>query len=74
MRCGVSHRCGTDPTLLWPWRRLAAIAPIGPLAGESPYAAGVALEKTKRPKKKKKKIRGSRVITTQGDKQQGPTV
>ena len=31
-----------DPALLW----LAATAPIRPLAWESPYASGVALEKT----------------------------
>ena len=26
--CGVSRRRGSDPTLLWLWSRLAAIAPI----------------------------------------------
>ena len=31
--------------LLWLWWRLAAIAPIPPLAWEPPYAVGVALEK-----------------------------
>ena len=31
---------------------LAATAPIGPLAWESPCASGTAIEKTKRPKKK----------------------
>ena len=30
--CGVRRRCGSDPALLWLWRRLAAAAPIGPLA------------------------------------------
>ena len=45
--CGVGHRCGSDPELLWLWRRLAATAPTGPLAWEPPYAAGAALEKTK---------------------------
>ena len=29
-----------DPALLWLWHRLAAAAPIGPLAWEPPYAAG----------------------------------
>ena len=24
----VSHRCGSDPALLWLWHRLAAAAPI----------------------------------------------
>ena len=28
-----------DPALLWLWCRLAAEAPIGPLAWELPYAA-----------------------------------
>ena len=37
-----------DPTLLWLWCRLAATAPIGPLAWEPSYAAGAALEKAKR--------------------------
>ena len=55
MSCGVDCRHGLDPTLLWLWRRLAATAPIGPLAWESPYATGAALEMAKRHKKKKKK-------------------
>ena len=52
MSCG--HRCGSEPALLWPWRRLAATAPIGPLAWESPHAMGAALGKTKKKDKKKK--------------------
>ena len=35
-----------DPPLLWLWRRLAATAPIIPLAWELPHAVGAALEKT----------------------------
>ena len=31
--------------LLWLWCRLAAVAPIWPLAWESPYAAGTALKR-----------------------------
>ena len=38
--------------LLWLWQRLAAVAPIQPLAWEPPYAMGMALKK-----KKKKTIR-----------------
>ena len=38
--------------LLWLWHRLVATAPIRPLAWEPLYAAGAALEKTKRQKKK----------------------
>ena len=40
--------------MLWPWRRLAATAPIQPLAWEPPYATGAAKEMAKRQKKKKK--------------------
>ena len=44
-----------DPALLWLWCRLAATAPIRPLAWEPPYAAGRAQEMAKRQKKKKKR-------------------
>ena len=40
MSCGVGHRHVSDPTLLWLWYRLAAVALIRPLAWEAPYAAG----------------------------------
>ena len=36
-----------DLALLWLWFRLAAAAPIRPLAWELPYAAGVALKRKK---------------------------
>ena len=52
MSCGVGHRHCLDPTLLWLWCRLAATAPIRPLAWEAPYATGSALEKIKRQKEK----------------------
>jgi len=55
--CGVGCRLGSDPELLWLWHRLAATAPIGPLAWEPPYAAGAAQEIAKRQKKKRKKKR-----------------
>ena len=58
MSCGVGHRHGPDPALLWLWRRLAATAPIQLLAWEPPYAAGAALEKDK-DKKKKKEVKSS---------------
>ena len=51
MSCGIGRRCGSDPELLWLWRRQAAIALIRPLAWESPYAAGVAQEMAKKDKK-----------------------
>ena len=50
MSCGVGHRRGLDPTLLWLWREQVAVAPIGPLAWEPPYAAGAAQEMAKRQK------------------------
>ena len=59
MGCGVGCRRGSDPALLWLWRRPVATAPIQPLAWEPPYAAGGAKEietkKTTKKKKKKKK-------------------
>ena len=42
--CGVDRRRGLDSALLWLWRRLAATAPIQPLAWEHPYAACVDLK------------------------------
>ena len=50
MSCGVGLRHSSDPMLLWLWRRLVAIAPIRPLAGEPPYASDAALEKAKKKK------------------------
>ena len=52
MSYGVGCRRGSDPVLLWLWHRLAATAPIQPLAWEPPYAVGTALEKAKRQKNK----------------------
>ena len=54
---GVGRRSGADPM----WCRLAAIAPIVPLAWEPTYVLGAVLKKkqnkkkTKQKKKKKKK-------------------
>ena len=51
-RCGElwrrSQTCGSDPTLLWLWRRPAATAPIPPLAWEAPYTAGAAIKRKKK--------------------------
>ena len=54
MGCGVGCRHGLDPELLWLWNRLAAIAPIRPLAWETPYAASAAQEIAKKAKNKTK--------------------
>ena len=48
---GLAQQVG-DLALLWLWHRPVATALIGPLAWEPLYAAGVALEKAKRQKKK----------------------
>ena len=55
--CSIGHRHGLDPALLWLWCRLAAAAPIQPLAWELPYATSVALQ---RQKKKNQKIKSPR--------------
>ena len=47
MSCGIGHRNGSDPELLWLWHRLAATAPIWLLAWELPYTEGPALKKKK---------------------------
>ena len=44
--CGVGHRYGWDPELLWLWCKLASVAPIRPLAWEPSYAQSVALKST----------------------------
>ena len=46
--------------LLWLWCRPSAVALMGPLAWELPYAVGAALEKTKT-KQKQKNTRGKNV-------------
>ena len=63
MSRGVGCRHGSDPTLLWLWRRPVAIAPSGPLAWEHPYAVGAALENAKSQKIKiKKHVEGGPVM------------
>ena len=59
MSCGVGHRHGLDPALLWLWCRLVAIAPTRPLAWEPPYAAEEALKsKNKQTNKQTKSYQG----------------
>ena len=70
MSCGRRH--SSDPELLWLWRRPVAAAPIGPLAWEPPYAAGVDLEKAKRKtNKKKEQQQQKRKIDSANKKQKG---
>ena len=55
MSCGVDSSHGSDPVLLWLWCRLAATAPICPLAWEPPYAMGAGLKSKKKKRKQAKK-------------------
>ena len=55
MSCGVGRRWGSDPVLLWLWRRPVTTALIGPPAWEPPYAAGVALKREEKKKERKKR-------------------
>ena len=48
MSYGVDHRRGSDLVLLWLWSMMVATAPIGPLAWEPPYVAGVPPPKKER--------------------------
>ena len=50
VNCGVGHRRGLDPALLWLWCRPAAVAQIQPPAWEGPHASSVALKKEKKKK------------------------
>ena len=50
--CGVDHRCGLDPVLLWLWHRLTV--PIRHLVWEPPHAEGAALKRQKTKDKKKR--------------------
>ena len=54
MSCGVGHRHGSDPPLLW--RKPATTVPNGPLAWEPPYATDAALKDKKTKKKKQKNL------------------
>ena len=49
--CGIGHRHSSDLAWLWLWLWPAAVAPIGPLAWEPPYAGGAALKKSKKKKR-----------------------
>ena len=52
--CGIGRRSIWDPALLWLRCRPAAVALIGPLAWNPPYAASAALKSKKKRKKEKK--------------------
>ena len=52
--CGIGHRCGWDPALLWLWCRPAAAVPIRPLAWELPIRHKCGPKKQKQNKTSKK--------------------
>ena len=68
MSCGAGHRHGLDPMLLllWLWHGPAAVASIGTLARDSPYATGAALKST--PTKKKLVINSNGQIISKEDR------
>ena len=57
MSYGGGRRLGSDLVLLWLWYRLAATAPIQPLAWELPYAIGAAVKRGEH-KRKGRRERG----------------
>ena len=63
MSCGVCHKCGSDPTLLWLWCRLVAAALIQTLAWEPPRDPSAALKRQKTQEKKKKGEREREIIS-----------
>ena len=67
MSYGIGCRLGSDPALLWLWRRPEATAPIGPLVWEPPYAVGAAQKIAK--KKKENATREEKVLHTPRQKQ-----
>ena len=54
MSCGICHRCGSGPELLWLWPRPVANSSDSTPSWEFPYAKGMALKRKKTKKKKKK--------------------
>ena len=57
LSCAVGQRHGLDLGLLWLWCRLAAVAPIRPLAWELPSAVRMTLKRQKIKIKNKIKLR-----------------
>ena len=63
--CDVGCRHSSDPALLRLWCRLAAVAPIQPLAWEFPYATGCGPKNQKERNRKEKKKRRRKLLTRQ---------
>ena len=49
--CGIGHRCGSDPALLWLWCRPEATAPMRPPSLGTSICRGCGPKKTKKKKK-----------------------
>ena len=58
--CVVCCRCSLDLTLLWPWHRQAAVAPIRHLAWEHRHATSATLKKKRQKDKNKNKKKKER--------------
>ena len=67
MSCGVARRCGPDPEMPWLWHRLAATAPIRPLAWEPPYAEGSGPRKGKKTKKAEIMFDAATTVTSRSE-------
>ena len=71
MSCGVGRRCGADLALLWLRRRPAAVILIRRLAWESLYAAGVALKKKAKKKKRQFRDQQEGACTSEDNREHG---
>ena len=67
MSCGIGHRHGLDPTLLWLWHKPVATAPIQPLAWEPPHAAGAALKRQDQKERKKERKKNTHITQLDGN-------
>ena len=63
MSCGVGHRLGSDPELLWLCCRPVAKTPIRPLVWELTYVAGVTLKRKGKKKKERERERNKQQRT-----------
>ena len=70
LSCGMGHRCGLDPTLLWLWCRPTAAPLIRPLAWELPYATSVVPQETKQKQKQTKEQNQKKQIVFKWERKQ----
>ena len=74
MSCVVGHTCGSDPMLLWLWRRPATTALIIPLAWEPPYAMGEALKRQKIRRRRRREIKERILFTIESERIKYPGI